>query len=195
MDHIKVLKRAWHTVWNYRALWIFGIILALTTASGGYNGSGGSGGGRGGNGGIPHPGGFQWPPGEPSWPDIPPEALAIVIAVGIAVVCVIVVLSIASTIARYVAETALIRMVDYHEETGEKPGVRQGFRLGWSRTAWRLFLISLLTGLPLALASVLLLALTAGLGILSAMAMDANNIAIGAMGIVATVGIFFLGLS
>ena len=31
MDHIKVLKRAWEIIWRYRALWIFGIILALTT--------------------------------------------------------------------------------------------------------------------------------------------------------------------
>ena len=31
MDHMRVLKRSWEIVWRYRALWIFGIILALTT--------------------------------------------------------------------------------------------------------------------------------------------------------------------
>jgi hypothetical protein len=33
MDHMEVLKEAWHMVWRHRALWIFGIILALTTFS------------------------------------------------------------------------------------------------------------------------------------------------------------------
>lgn len=34
MDYSKVLKQAWKNVISYRALWIFGILLALTTASG-----------------------------------------------------------------------------------------------------------------------------------------------------------------
>ena len=42
MDPIKILKRAWHIVWNYRTLWIFGFILAIT-ASGGGGGGGNSG--------------------------------------------------------------------------------------------------------------------------------------------------------
>jgi len=33
MNHTTVLKRAWHMVRNYRAVWVFGIILALTVAS------------------------------------------------------------------------------------------------------------------------------------------------------------------
>jgi hypothetical protein len=40
-------------------------------------------------------------------------------------------------------------MVDGREETGEQVGVGQGFRLGWSRTAWRLFLIDLTFGIPI----------------------------------------------
>ena len=41
MDHVKILKRAWVILWQYRVLWIFGIILALTTSSGpAANGSG-----------------------------------------------------------------------------------------------------------------------------------------------------------
>ncbi len=195
MDHIKVLKRAWHTVWNYRALWIFGIILALTTASGGYNGSGGpSGGNGGGNGDFTPPGDFQWPPGDFSWPEVLTEIAVTLIVVGVVLVCVIAILIVVTKIARYVSETALIRMVDHHEETDEKLGVRQGFRLGWSRAAWRLFLINLLTGLPVALAFVVLLVLTAGLAIPSAMAIDAGNVVIGVIGIVATVGLFFLSL-
>ena len=34
MDQIRVLKRAWEITWRYRALWVFGIILALTTGGG-----------------------------------------------------------------------------------------------------------------------------------------------------------------
>ena len=33
MNYTKALKRAWETTWRYRALWIFGVILALTTIS------------------------------------------------------------------------------------------------------------------------------------------------------------------
>ncbi|HEX6270403.1 MAG TPA: hypothetical protein VFZ43_09220, partial [Anaerolineales bacterium] len=41
MDPIKILRRAWHILWNYRTLWVFGLILALATAgsSGGGNNS------------------------------------------------------------------------------------------------------------------------------------------------------------
>ena len=47
MDHVKILKQAWEITRHYRALWVFGIILALT--SGTFWGGGGSG-GRGGGG-------------------------------------------------------------------------------------------------------------------------------------------------
>ena len=33
MSHKNVLKRAWEILWQYKALWVFGLILALTTAS------------------------------------------------------------------------------------------------------------------------------------------------------------------
>ncbi len=48
----KILKRAWHILWNYRVLWIFGILLAITGAGrgGGGNGGGGSSGYQGNNG-------------------------------------------------------------------------------------------------------------------------------------------------
>ena len=32
MDPIKILKRSWHILWSYRALWVFGLILALAGA-------------------------------------------------------------------------------------------------------------------------------------------------------------------
>ena len=33
MSHKNVLKRAWEILWQYKALWVFGLVLALTTAS------------------------------------------------------------------------------------------------------------------------------------------------------------------
>ena len=181
MDYIKVLKGAWHTVWNYRALWIFGIILALTTG-GSWSAARGDG-----------DGGFQYnfrgedlfrfETGEMP----PPEVVSILIAVGVGLLCVIVVLAIAATIARYVAETALIRMVHDYEETGEKRSVRQGFRMGWSRTAFRLFLINLLIGLPVAVAFILLFVLTFAPLLLWA----TESTVAGVIGTVTTIGLFF----
>jgi len=174
MDHIKVLKRAWETTWRYRVLWVFGIILALTTGGGG--GSGG-----GGNGDLPSSGDF-------SRLEIPPQSMGTLVAIGVGLACVIVILIIASIVARYVAETALIRMVDDHEETGEERSVRQGFRLGWSRTTLRLFLINLLIDLPTAVVFIGLFLLTAAPLLLL---LTKNKVA-GAIGIVAAIGLFFL---
>ena len=65
------------------------------------------------------------------------------------------------TIVRYVAETAMIAGVDETESTGEVFTVRRGFRLGWSRQAWRLFLTDLTIGLVLMFGILVLLALAA----------------------------------
>ena len=73
---------------------------------------------------------------------------------------IIILLSVVFIIARYVAETALIRMVDRHEATGERVSVRQGFRLGWSRAALRMFGLDFLVGL-IGLLGFLLLVLVA----------------------------------
>ncbi len=35
IDFGKILKRAWHILWNYKVLWIFGILLAITAGRGG----------------------------------------------------------------------------------------------------------------------------------------------------------------
>jgi hypothetical protein len=196
MDHIKILKRALNITWFYRALWIFGIILALTTGGNGGNGPQGTFEGNG-NGGPSQE--FQWPeefprlPFEevPSW-KAPEELIGALAAVSIGLVCFVFVLIIVSVIARYVSETALIRMVDDYEETGEKRGIREGFRLGWSRSAWRLFLIDLLLALPTIVVFLLLLLLVGGLIFVGALAIEKVSVAVGVIGIVAGVGLFFL---
>ncbi len=185
MDHIKVLKRAWHIVWNYRVLWVFGVILALTTAGGGYGGNGGGGGGNGGN------NGGDWFPFENfQWPELTHQTTIVLIVAGVVLLVTLVLLSLAAAVARYVAETALMQMVDRYEETGEKLGVRQGFRLGWSRTAWRLFLIGLLVSLPAVAAFILLLTLA-----LAPLLLWLTKITvIGVLGTVATIGMLFLSV-
>jgi hypothetical protein len=138
MDHFKILKRAFGITWNYRVLWVFGILLALTTASPG-GGSPGGGGGNGG-GGFPPPGNFQPPQLPQGWA----EGL---IAAAIGLACLIFLFILIGVILRYTSETAMIRLVDQHEATGEEIGLRQGFRLGFSRPALRIFLVDLLFGL------------------------------------------------
>ena len=181
MDHIKVLKRAWEITWRYRALWIFGVILALTAARGGS-----------GNGGPQYQfSGEDFAPGARfHMPEIPPQTVSLLIAIGVGLACVILILIVASTIARYVAETALIRMVDDHEETGEQRSARQGFRLGWSRTALRLFLMDLLIVLPMVVVFILLFLVAFA----PLLAWTTKNTVAGVAGTVATIGLFFLVL-
>jgi len=169
MNHIEVLKRAWRTAWNYRALWVFGFILALAT--GGGRGSSNS---------------NTW--AQYSVDRLPPRAANTLLAIGIGVACLVVLLIIVAAIARYVAETALIRMVDHHEETGQKRSVRQGFRLGWSRRAFYLFLIDLVIGLPVAVAFILLFLLAAAPMLLWA----TESTAAGAVGTATTIGLGLL---
>jgi hypothetical protein len=243
MNYTKALKRAWETTWRYRALWIFGVILALTTISWSTAASYDRDDDRDGssliyvlpNGdSIAIPGRaddrsddsgdivFNYkhqaddrsyhkgdiiinynPPDDYSVGVVSrskeghlhlellaarPEVVSTIITIGIALVCLIVLLIIAAAIARYVAETALIGMVDDYDETGQKHSVREGFRMGWSRTAFRLFLIKLLIGLPVAVAFILLFVLAAAPLLLWA----TKSTAIGVFGTVTTVGLGFL---
>jgi hypothetical protein len=220
MDYVNLLKRAWQMVWRYRALWIFGALLALTTVNGFYLVND-----------------FdrdddQWgitvqltetatahlpgaglrvdltTPGSPTvefrdggrWRDvreidevfdlspwkewIPSDVRAVAITACIVLAGILVV----GGILRYVSEAALIRMVSSSEETGERHSAGQGWRMGFSRTAWRLFLVDLGIALPvkLALLVLFLLAFSPLLLWLS------GSVAAGAIGTVAAVGLFFL---
>lgn len=57
------------------------------------------------------------------------------------------------TLLRYVVETALIRMVDETYQTGKHLTPREGLHRGWSRRAWRLFLLDFSLGLLAAIGS------------------------------------------
>jgi hypothetical protein len=200
MDHVKILKRAWKILWQYRILWIFGIVLAITTASG-----------------APANGSHytfdssdienRWqitPPDEirqefqqlfegleriPDW-QIAERVVGILIAIVIGFACVILILIVVGVIARNVAEAALIRLVDDYEQTGVKRTFKEGFRMGWSKAAVRLFLINLLTAIPLILIFI-------GLSILALAPLLlwlSGNPVSGVFGTISTIGMGFLTL-
>ena len=161
MNHSNILKRSWQILWAYRALWVFGFILAFTTASGGsYNG--------GSNTSMRYQndtesgqteffnGRFQemFDDLGHQMQDITaqgwtPELSRTVIITAVVIFVIILALSVFFTFLRYISETALIKMVDEYEDSGEKRGIREGFRMGWSREAWRLFLIDLVISIPM----------------------------------------------
>jgi hypothetical protein len=181
MNYTQILKGAWHNVLNYRALWTYGIVLALVTFS--WQTAAFAGRDDQGN----DPGGIHIErrsyetfgeavkrtlrqeiyQADRSLEDFLSNVLNIEVESNIAAVIkvllpIAIALYIVSKVARYVSETALIRMVDRHQETGQQQTVRQGFHLGWSRSAWRLFLIGILINLVAVAASLLLFALILG---------------------------------
>lgn len=182
MDHMQVLRRAWELTWRYRVLWVFGILLALTTSHGGNNGFQYS---------LNRddlfaPGGQLFGPGTP--PRIPAEIVGTLIAIGIGLACLVLVLVVISLVIRYVAETSLIRLVDDHEATGERRRVGEGFRLGWSRTAWRLFLIDLLIGVPVVVVFVILFLVA----LAPLLLWFTRGDTVGSVGVLATIGMVVL---
>jgi len=180
MDHMKILRRAWDILRSYRALWVFGFILALTTASGGNNFNFGN--GNSSNNNIDSTSEFNFEgledvedeedlqawfdsveksPDFQEWVDnLDPEfqelfesvslfeIFGAVFVFAIALIVIAIVLSIVFAIARYVAETSVMKMVNHYEETSEALSFGQGFRLGWSREAWRIFVVDLVTIVP-----------------------------------------------
>ena len=209
MDPVKILKRAWHILWSYRALWVFGLILALTAA--------GSSGGSGGNNGVRFSGdgnsqSYEAPLPE-NWREEMGKAFAeagkefsriledglpslgisrgeltALMWIGAIFILTMLIIGIVMAVARYVSETAVIKMVDGYEATDTKMTVSQGFRIGWSRTSWRLFLINLIVNIPVFL-------LLAGMGIAGFMIyrlVAGRNEALLVTGIVSIIGVVFL---
>jgi hypothetical protein len=181
-----VLQKAWQMLWNYRALWLFGATLALVGANAIYLGPWNNqqyndqwmqiklsetttlrvpgadmtldltapGGVR-----LITPDGASWSEfrqlvdvlhREASidlWPIL--VELAIILSTSLLL----------GLVARYVAETALIRMVDEAEESGRRLRVWEGLRRGLSSRAWRLFLIDLAVGVLAAVAFIVVFGL------------------------------------
>ena len=155
MDFSRIFQHAFDLTRSYRALWLFGILFAATSLHGGGGNSGGGGGNGGGSSSLGFPEGLASKMAL-AVSDPTPQGMALLVIVlgGLALL-----LAVAVTAVHVVSDTALIRMVDGAEETGERAGVSRGFRLGWSRAAWRIFLIDLLTGAAAAVVSMFLLAI------------------------------------
>ncbi len=171
IDIGKILKRAWHILWNYKILWIFGVLLAITAGGNGGNNGGGSGntGFQFNSSDIPNQSTIPWVQDLNTWfqqnlfPLVtrPLEHISTLIWIGVGLLLFILVTSVITWGLRYVSETAAIRMVDEYERSGTKAGFKQGWKMGWSRPAFRMWVIDLILGLP-ALVFFLLLV---GLGI------------------------------
>lgn len=150
MKHTEVVKQAFQITFRHPVLWIFGILLALTSGGGGNQLTYSLGdGNRRGVGNIPPIPGI--------------ERLGAGFWIGVALLCcgVLLLVILVSIIVQYVSRTALYRMVDGREETGSMPTWREGFRLGWSNRAFRIFLLELIVGIIVAVAAIILLALAA----------------------------------
>ena len=183
MNYTQTIKRALQITWRYKVLWIFGILLALTGGGGGGGGGGGSGSyGPGRDGDNPFRGLNMNSLGldRIDW-----GAVAGVVAL---CCCLFLILAVIGVIVHYVARVALYRSVDQIEETGTAPTWRQGFRLGWSSRAFRIWLLDLIVGIPFAIIAILLLLLGAAPLLLLLVKSEAAT----ALGIIFTVGLELL---
>ncbi len=180
MNHTDTLRRAWQITWRYRVLWIFGLFLAVMGGQAGSSGGGGSSGYSGDSSDLP-------------WRALPQFSereigvfIALVGAFIVAAIAFALLVALISTVLRYLAETAVIRAVDDHEETGEKRSFGAVFRLGWSWRAIRLFLIEMVVSIPMGALFVALVLFALAPLLLWFFESDA----LGALGTVVTVGLF-----
>ncbi len=203
-----ILKRSWHILWNYRVLWIFGFLLALTTGSRGGGNSGGGSNRPDSNGeGFEGFQGFHGtlPPDAPAplrefveWfsrnvvPmfEHPEQYIGTFVTIGLVLLLIFLVIGLLTSLVRYPSETAVIRMVDEYETTGNKVSFREGWKLGWNRRAFRLWVIDLILSIPVML--FVLLILGAGLIVYSSVSttFQVTNVT----GVVAAIGLVFLSL-
>jgi len=178
MNHTQILQKTWRNVVSYRALWILGILLALTSFSGGWAYMIGPDEDYENDRGIT----VVRQDDETFWQafkrtvdsefakadrelerlfdtefgiDLQSDIKTYLLVFAGAILLLFVI----GRIVRYVSETGLIHMVDRHEESGEQLSARQGLRLGWSRASWRLFLIDLIITVASTAAGITLFAL------------------------------------
>ena len=198
MDHMKILKRAWHILWSYKALWVFGIILAITTASFHSSSSGGSSGRSSSGGGNNTSFYSELPDGiaeglqefESTVNSMDLESARVWVPIVIGAICLSLVFFVIGSVLRYVSETALIRMVNEYEEDQRKYTIGKGFRLGWSRKAFHLFLIDLVVGVPVAIISIIAILLS--LSPLLLLITEKKFVSI--LGVILAIGLFFITL-
>lgn len=149
MDYSKLLTRAFEITRTYRALWLFGVLLALFGGGGGgFNfgnfGTGGGGGQRGGE-------------GFPTLPTIAGPTILLIVGI---VACIVIIWLLLSIILRFVSRAALIGLVQELEASQTTPTVRRGFSIGFARF-WSLLVIALVVNIPLFIVSFALIVIAA----------------------------------
>lgn len=82
---------------------------------------------------------------------LPPEVAKTIFGSVVIVAVVIVAIFLLASAARYMADAALIRAVNEQAKTGQKASMGGLLSMGFSRAAWRFFLIDLVIRLPLLL--------------------------------------------
>ncbi len=174
MNTRSVLQKSWQMLWRYRALWLFGAVLGLVAANTIFLGPWGnreennqwlnikitnfttlrvpSGsdvtidltapqGVQ-----VISPDGNSWRGLQDLLDEINRGLPVNILAIFTEIVVILLIMIVLGTVARYVAETAVIRMVNETDETGKRLSISQGLRRGFSSRAWRLFLVDLLVG-------------------------------------------------
>jgi hypothetical protein len=200
-----ILKRSWQILWNYKVLWVFGFLLALTSGGRGSGNGGGSSsrnqssgdfkGFRGFNGDLPA-NSPQWAKDIAQWftntvvPMFthPDQYIGTFVIIGVVIMLIIIVCALLASLVRYPSETAVIRMVDEYETTGTKVGFKAGWKLGWNRRAFRLWLIDLILCAPVL---VLLLILGGAAAVIMASSIDGGR-STNVVGMVGGIGLVFV---
>ncbi len=140
MSYQSILKRAWDTIWDYKELWLFGILIALAVGT-----SQGS--------------GFVQQMsqqrinrtlsfGDQALLEFFVRNFWIFVLIILSLGALGLMISLIFGLARYVGEAALVKMVDDYAETGHRLRLGQGFRRGWSLEAVWLLLLDLVLWLP-----------------------------------------------
>lgn len=155
------LKRAWQILWNYKGLWIFAFLFALAGGVGG-------GGGGGGNTGYrfsenyrntDHYRNFQFNPqfselnhwfqqNIQPWFATEEKAITTILWIVGTLVVLGILVGLLLALVRYPAETAMIRMTDEYDRSGVQYKFKQGWKLGWNRRAFRIWVIDLIISIP-----------------------------------------------
>jgi hypothetical protein len=135
MDHVGIIKHAVQTTLRHRSLWVLGFLWALVGGGGGFSSNFGN-------------VSTAWP-GEPmTWtPELAPW-LAVVLVIVLAFLCVLIPIFI---FLSYVLWAGIARVLDALYTRSVTPTVGAGFREGWHRRTWRLFLLNLVVYVPLTL--------------------------------------------
>jgi hypothetical protein len=208
-----LIKNAWKILWRYKVLWVFALLLALSGGAGNFGSSGGGGGGTSswtadmpsqrGDWFSPHwsynfddANAPQWLKEAGTWfqqtvePMFATEAQAIrtafifvAIIIGISLL-----IGLLLALVRYPSETAVMRLVDEHHHSGNRVKFKEGWKLGWTNRAWKLFLVDLLIGAP---AFTIIISLVAVLGLLIWRMAEVSSMHVPAGAII---GVIFIGL-